>query len=262
MPRGKQERLLAYEFERFLPCPIEDVAHALSDTGDTILACALPVAQLSAYLDTCDVLVPDRVPETLEHPEFDPGRLQLIGSSRPSHRLSKLRRIRHLSLTLGAACVLGSVSLACSHRASQLRAETSRVTASTDAVVSAVAGPASPGAQPAEVRLLALLREAQRDALAATTEDSRPDALPLLNHIVSHWQDTSYSLERLSIERDHARVSAFADTEADAMEWADAIDEPEGWTRSPPAISHDRSRQRVLLEFHRDTASRRAGRTR
>lgn len=262
LPRGKRERVLAYEFERFLPCPIEDVAYALDDSGETIFACALPNTQIHAYIETCDVLVPDRVPETIEHPGFDTGKLQMIGPRRPSHRLSKLRRIRHLSLALGSACVLGIVALALSHRASQLRAEMSRITASTDAVVSAVVGPATPGAQPAEVRLLAMLREARNDSLGATTEDSQPDALPLLSHIVSHWQDASYSLERLSIERDHARVTAFAVGDADAMEWADAIDEPEGWTRSPPAISHDGSGQRVLMEFHRDRASTRGGRTR
>ncbi len=265
LPRGeKRRRQLGYLFERFLPgLAIEDVRavyRAVPGARNRFLACGAPAEKLREQLDAGALtLAPQALPAFVEAP-LDPAEFNLLTASLLPEAV---RRLRRRAVSLAITVVIGSCLLLIAgleRRERAIQSHAAGALAAQAAIIERALGPAAPGgsAQPAQVRLVAALRQLEQTRREDPAVTGLLDCSVVMSEFLKVWPagELRVSTESIVVAPDSINVRAIVATMGDAQLLADALDRLSGWRLLQPQSEARKDDVIVSLRLEPEGGSR------
>ncbi|HED54116.1 MAG TPA: hypothetical protein ENJ00_07935 [Phycisphaerales bacterium] len=244
-----KERALHYALEPDLPLPIDEI-HAVFHTNKdgTITACACTREQLDRLARVADVIVPAGVPGWINC-EAPASAFNLLGGVLVSSRLRRTRRVQLMVLCVVFAALSGMLSIGFARRSEAYKHEQHELSAAIESAQRLILPPAGPHAQPASIRLAAMLR-----SISSETEPNAKTILPAatdpLRQILAIWPEGS-RLKRLSIGKRDIRIDLTLPADHDPTGFIDGIEHLDGWRLSAPVLQRSPDETSLSLSLQR-----------
>ncbi len=241
-------RRLGFAFERFLPCPIEQVHAVYVRTGNTILACGIEWDQLSLFLEQGSLRVePELVPDWLgSDASPDSFNLACFEAAPPAIKLARGRLA--LLGSIAASLLLGVIAVGLYLRSESLTTNAAAMrTASAQAITDRL-GPSLSGQLP-RLRLTAELRRLRALDSSSASYTGADGAVPTLAAALEAWpRGIVAQTESLTATGTTLRVRTLHETTASADSFASAWKpDPVFWAAQQPGMTTQRGQVRLDL---------------
>lgn len=248
--RSRKREELGFEFERFLPHPIEHYAVDFVRQGDgSYVALAVERGTVEQVRGTHDAVQPDTVPDFAES-DVSPARFELARGPLSPTRVQRLQR---LTVATAALLVVASsilITLGLMARTRQLVDEASTLRTLADDTYGTVIPADAPTGQPRSIVVQGLLRQS-RQASNSAADLAMPDVRADVAATLSSWPASDARLRQLSIDRDTATIEVLLGADVDASPILEAFGAVPGWQPSAPAVRRTGSDQRVTIRLTR-----------
>ncbi len=245
---ARARRRLGFAFERFLPCPIEEVHAVYLRTGETVLACGIDWDRLNPLLEQgCLRIEPGAVPDWLdaETPaaSFNLARCEAT----PSAIKTAMSRLAALA-SIAASLMLGVVAIGLHGRSDTLAAASSNLRAASDQAIIGQLGPSLSGQLP-KLRLTAELRRLMALDSSSASYAGADSAVPTLAAALEAWPPGIIAqTESLTATSTTLRVRTLHESTAAADQFASAWKpDPAIWTAQQPGMTTQRGEVRLDL---------------
>jgi len=252
--RGKARvRALLFALEQDLPLPVDDI-HAVFVAGsdNRIIACACLRDHLVRLAAFSDVVHPVEIPGWLDC-DRGAAEFNLLGGEIASNRVRRMGVVQLVAVLLVCTLLSGLLSTGFVLRSRAFERVRQDAHAATSAAQRLVLPPAGAGAQPASIRLAALVRTVNANSLAVTDSDFVP-ATDSLEQILARWpQDVR--LQRLTVGKQDIRIDLTMPVSLDPSLLIGALEDLEGWVLSAPVIRRSQETTAVSLSLQRAARS-------
>lgn len=248
--RKRRREELGFEFERFLPHPIEQYAvdFVRQDDGSYI-ALAVERGTVERARVTHDAVQPETVPDFAES-SVSPTMFEL---ARDSLRPRRVLRLQRLTVAVAALLMLASsmlLTLGLTARTRQLADEAATLRMLANDTYGNVIPADAPTGQPRSIVVQGLLRQS-RQAANSAADLAMPDVRADVAATLASWPASDARLRQLSIDRDAATIEVLLDADMDASPVLGAFGAVPGWQPSAPAVRRTGSDQRVTIRLTR-----------
>ncbi|MEO1535875.1 MAG: hypothetical protein AAFS11_10020 [Planctomycetota bacterium] len=248
--RNRKREELGFEFERFLPHPIEHYAidFVRQDDGSCI-ALAVERGTVERARGTHDAVQPETVLDFAKS-DVSPKMFELARGSLRSTRVQRLQRLTAAaSVSLVAASSI-LITLGLTARTHRLGDETSTLRTLAAETYGIVIPTDAPAGQPRSIVVQGLLRQS-RQAATTAADLAMPDVRADVAATLASWPASDARLRQLSINRDAATIEVLLGADVDASLILEAFGAVPGWQPSAPAVRRTGSDQRVTIRLIR-----------
>lgn len=250
----KRNEALLYELERSLPIQVESVSASFAAHGGGIVACAAQRTMIDDFRRSCDSLTPDALPDELAGGTLNTASFELLGGRLMSARHARLKRVRRLSIETLAIAASTLITAGLAVRTHRLNTQSEKHPSQIEAAYEHAIDLSVPSLQPAGVRLVTALREAEKDTETAAGTPAESSVLPAFLHMLSQWpEDATLRLERLTVGAREASLDVSLDQAADVSQVLAALSAPPGWTARSPRIQQRRDGQSLQISYQQAT---------
>ena len=248
--RNRKREELGFEFERFLPHPIEHYAvdFVRQDDGSYV-ALAVESGSVERAGGTHDVVQTETVPDFAES-NVSPGMFELARGSLRSTRVQRLQQLTVAASVLLVAASSIFITLGLTARIRQLEDEASTLRTIADDTYGTVIPADAPTGQPRSIMVQGLLRQS-RQAANSAADLAMPDVRADVAATLASWPASDARLRQLSIDRDAATIEVLLGADVDASPVLEAFGAVPRWQPSAPAVRRTGSDQRVTIRLSR-----------
>lgn len=248
---ARRRSALLFEFERWLPRPIECYCcsfHTLSD--GRIVACGHDRESVAALADDYDSVIPDTIPDFLADEGLLTDQFELAThDATPSRVRAAVRSVVGLAVVVS---ILTSVALTTGmvRRSALLEAETQLLADAVDDTYRKALPSEVSGSQPRSVLVRGLLREARQ--LNRADNHEHTDAALAGSELLSVWDESlGARVHRLSIRRGTASLDV--SLSADPQRLLAALELLPDWAIGSPTVRRVGLEHRVGVSLDRSS---------